>query len=95
MKDQYIEDHYFLEFSHRKANKYEGLTMWAKLMNCHPKEVTAFGDNLNDLGMFKAAGKSIAVANAKPKLLELANELIASNDDDGVAQYIAKILVGG
>lgn len=47
MKDNYIEDHYFLEITHIKANKKDGLSLWAKLMGCNEKDVTVFGDNLN------------------------------------------------
>jgi 5-amino-6-(5-phospho-D-ribitylamino)uracil phosphatase len=92
MKDQYIEDHYFLEISHAKANKKEGLRMWAELVGCKPEEVTVFGDNLNDTGMFEIAGNRVAVANAHPDLFELSTHTVPCNDDDGVAQYIEGIV---
>ncbi|CAM4453967.1 hypothetical protein FHS16_004040 [Paenibacillus endophyticus] len=91
MKDAYIENHYFLEFSHRHANKKEGLRQWAELVGCKPEDVTVFGDNLNDLGMFETAGTRIAVSNAHPVLLELATHVTLSNDEDGVAVYINAI----
>ena len=52
------------------------------------RQVTYFGDNLNDLGAFAAAGRSVAVANAHPELLKAADEVIASNDSDGVIHYL-------
>ncbi len=52
------------------------------------RQVTFFGDNLNDLGAFAAAGRSVAVANAHPELLKTADEVIASNDSDGVIHYL-------
>jgi hydroxymethylpyrimidine pyrophosphatase-like HAD family hydrolase len=61
-------------------------------MNCSPAEVTVFGDNLNDLGMFEAAGTSVAVSNANPQLLEKADLVGESNDLDGVAKYILEVL---
>ncbi|WP_199618193.1 Cof-type HAD-IIB family hydrolase [Paenibacillus alkalitolerans] len=94
MKDQYIENHFFLEISHRKANKREGLKKWAGLMNCNPEDVTVFGDNLNDLGMFEIAGTKIAVSNANEKLLQLASTVVECNDEDGVAKYIERLLEG-
>ena len=93
MKDQYIENHYFLEFSHRMANKKEGLKQWSELMHCQPGEVTVFGDNLNDLGMFEAAGTKVAVSNAHTALIELSTHVAESNDEDGVAKYIASVTV--
>ncbi|MDR6549823.1 HAD-IIB family hydrolase [Paenibacillus qinlingensis] len=89
MKDNYIEGHYFLEFSHREANKQMGLRLWAALVGCASEDVTAFGDNLNDTGMFLEAGYKVAVANAHPDLLQMADEIAGSNDEDGVAAYIA------
>ena len=49
-----------------------------------------FGDNNNDLGMFKVADVSIAVANGVDLLKELANETIGYNYDDSVAKYITE-----
>lgn len=92
IKDSYIADHYFLEFSHREANKGAALRKWAELVGCEPKEVTVFGDNLNDIGMFREAGERVAVAGAHPALLELATRVAAGNDDDGVAAFVASVL---
>lgn len=88
MKDNYIEDHYFLEFSHPQANKAEGATLWAKLVGCSLNELTVFGDNLNDVGMFEVAGRCVAVASAHEILIELADHVIGANDEDAVARYI-------
>lgn len=88
MKDNYIENHYFLEFSHPQANKQEGLLLWAKHVGCTPGNITVFGDNLNDVGMFLAAGRKVAVENAHSQILNMADEVIPSNDQDGVAGYV-------
>lgn len=88
MKDNYIADHYFLEFSHPLANKHEGLLLWAKHVGCTPEEITVFGDNLNDIGMFHAAGRKVAVENAHPELKQMATETVSCNDQDGVARYL-------
>ncbi len=53
-------------------------------------QITVFGDSLNDLSMFRLAGRSIAVANARPPLLELADEVIDSNEQDSVVSFIEK-----
>lgn len=50
--------------------------------------VVAFGDNLNDLSMFKQADVKVAVANGNSRLKSEANVVIKSNDDDGVAKYL-------
>jgi hypothetical protein len=91
-KDGYLSDQYFLEFSHPKANKREGLRLFAQMAGVEPGEITVFGDNLNDTGMFEIAGRRVAVSNAHPELKKLSSHVIASNDCDSVAKYIANLI---
>jgi Cof subfamily protein (haloacid dehalogenase superfamily) len=56
------------------------------------EEVVAFGDMTNDLPMLRWAGRGVAVANARPEVLAVADEIAPSNDDDGVAQVIEALL---
>ena len=56
-------------------------------------DVLVFGDMPNDLPMFRWAGFGrVAVANAHPEVRALADEITASNDDDGVAVYLDAML---
>ena len=51
--------------------------------------VVVFGDNLNDLDMMRhAADVSVAVANARPEVLEAADVVIGPNTASSVARYI-------
>ena len=54
-------------------------------------EVVAFGDQLADAGMLRWAGLGVAVANAPPFALEAADEVTASNDEDGVALVLERL----
>ena len=49
-----------------------------------------FGDGLNDLEMFEVADECYAMANAEPELKEVATKIIESNDNDGVARWLAE-----
>ena len=51
-------------------------------------KIVVFGDNLNDLSMFKVADVKIAVENAKEELKKFADLVIGSNDNDGVAKWL-------
>lgn len=93
MKDYYIENQYFLEFSHPLASKCEGLKMWAKHMNVEIKDICIFGDNLNDLGLFEVGGQKIAVSNSHADILRIADTVIESNNEDGVAKFIKECLM--
>ena len=50
------------------------------------------GDMPNDLPMLRWAGRSFGVANAHPDVLDLVDEVCASNDEDGVAQVLEALL---
>jgi len=47
---------------------------------------------LNDISMLEWAGRGIAVANAHAEVLAVADEVTASNDEDGVALVLEELL---
>lgn len=57
-----------------------------------PEEITAFGDDFADLGMLKLCGKGIAMGNAIKTVKEIADEVILSNEEDGIAVYLERLL---
>jgi len=57
---------------------------------CAAGAVVAFGDMPNDLPLFDWAGWACAMAN--PRVLEAADEIVPTNDDDGVAQTATCLL---
>lgn len=54
-------------------------------------DVVAFGDMPNDIEMLEWAGLGVAVANAHPEVLAVADEVTLSNDDDGVAAVLERL----
>lgn len=46
------------------------------------------GDGFNDLTMLEFAGLGVAMANAQPILLERADFITKSNDEDGILHVI-------
>lgn len=57
-------------------------------------ETMAFGNADNDIGMLRAAGWPVAVANAIPQLREMAWLVAPSNEEDGVAKTVAQYVLG-
>ena len=55
-------------------------------------DVLAFGDGLNDLPLLTWAGRGIAVANAHPAVLAAATLVTATNDEDGVAVVLERLV---
>lgn len=55
-------------------------------------DTVAVGDSENDLTIFREAGEAVAVANAVPEVLAAADRIVASCEDDGVAELIDSLL---
>jgi hydroxymethylpyrimidine pyrophosphatase-like HAD family hydrolase len=60
-------------------------------VGCRMRQAIAFGDMPNDLGLFAASGWACAVATAHASVLAAADEVVPSNDDDGVALTVQRI----
>lgn len=80
------------EISARGVTKAAALGDWCVSQGIDPADVFAFGDMPNDLPMLTWAGRSFGVANAHPDVLDMVDEVCASNDDDGVAQVLETAL---
>ena len=69
-----------------KGNAISGLCRYLKI---NIEDSVAFGDDLNDMSMFRIANESYAVANADEELKKIATGIIESNENDGVAKWLA------
>jgi hypothetical protein len=81
-----------LEISAAGVTKAFALERLAAEHDVVPADVIAFGDMINDIPLLRWAGRGIAVANAHPDVIAIADEITASNDDDGVALVIERTL---
>lgn len=79
-----------VEISAAGVTKASGLAWVAARLGVEPHDVVAFGDMPNDVPMLGWAGHGVAVANAHPAALAVADEVTASNDEDGVAQWLER-----
>lgn len=71
------------------SGKTAAIRALAEISGISPEDTVAFGDDLNDIEMLRFCGTGIAVANAIPELQEEADEITLSNDEDGVAKWLA------
>jgi hypothetical protein len=79
-----------VEISARGITKGSGLAELADRLGIEAKDVVAFGDMPNDVPMLRWAGHGVAMANAHPDVLTVADEVTASNSADGVAQVLER-----
>ncbi len=85
-------DGWFLTVLHPEGDKAHALQKVMAYLERETKDVTVFGDSVNDIGMFKLAGTSVAVSNALDEVKEVASIVLPhSNDEDGVAKYLESI----
>jgi len=82
-------DGWFLTILHPEGDKAHALEKVMDYLDRDPADVTVFGDSINDIGMFKLAGTSVAVSNALDEVKAVADVVLPhSNDEDGVARYL-------
>jgi len=70
------------------VNKGKALEFIAKRLGLNVKEFAAIGDSENDVEMLRVSGFGIAVANAHPKLKEVADLVTSKPDGDGVVEAL-------
>jgi Cof subfamily protein (haloacid dehalogenase superfamily) len=81
-----------LNITAKNATKPEALKSLLVPNGISFQDVIAFGDDLPDLDMLQACGISVAMANALPEIKSAAKYETASNDDDGVAVVLERLL---
>lgn len=86
-KDIYSEEAYLLEVYSHRATKANAILKLKEEKGFD--EIICFGDNLNDLSMFEIADAGYAMGNAVEEVKKVATKVIKSNDEDGVASFIA------
>ena len=82
----------YLEIAPKSISKYTAIEL---LLHRHfeltPGEAIAFGDNYNDVEMLRNIGYGVAVGNARPEALKVANAITEISIDDGVAKSLNKL----
>ncbi len=81
----------WLQMFHREANKGSMVKKLARHLRTPLSHVVVFGDYLNDLKMFEAAGRSLAMANALPEVLQAADQVIGSNAEGAVLDHLESL----
>lgn len=80
----------YLEIMTKKASKTSAIEFLCNKLNIEKEEVIAIGDNYNDMDMLQYAGVGIAMGNAPDIVKEKADDITATNDEDGVAKALEK-----
>ncbi len=81
-----------IEVSDKLATKGNAMMVLAERLGITADQIVAFGDSENDITMLKAAGLGVAMANSLDITKDAADDITLSNDDEGVAVYLEKLL---
>ncbi len=85
-EDIYGPKYYWLEIMDYRVSKAHALDTIKKLTGM--ERIVSFGDSINDVPLFEVSDECYAVENASPQLKKVADDIIESNDDDGVARWL-------
>ena len=87
----FTADFYF-EYTARDVHKGRALAQALPKIGIDLEETAAFGDAQNDLTMLAAAGVGVAMGNATDEVKAAADMVTRSNNEDGVAYALERIL---
>ena len=85
--------YYYTEITNQNVNKWTAIEFLLNRLNIKKDEVIAIGDNMNDKEMIQEAGLGVVMGNSNPKMKEIADEIVADNNSEGVLEAIKKFVL--
>ena len=83
----------YLEIVNIEASKLNAVKLLIDRYNINQQETIAIGDNFNDKEMIAFAGFGIAMGNAPDEVKAAANYVADTNNNDGVAKALKKLMM--
>jgi hydroxymethylpyrimidine pyrophosphatase-like HAD family hydrolase len=84
---------YLCEIAPAGITKWSGIEQLAGAWGIPAEAICAVGDDLNDVPMIRAAGLGVAMGNADPRVQDVADRVIGSNDTNALADLIDELLL--
>lgn len=81
----------FIDFISEYANKGIAIKKLLKFLNVDYVNTISIGNERNDISMFSATNKSVAVGNASDEIKQMVDLVIDSVDNDGVGKYLKSL----
>ncbi len=97
-KDNNLEHQNYLgrgwhRLSIKGATKWNGLVKFLKIVKGSKEQCMCFGDDVGDLEMIMNAGVGVAMENSLKEVLDQAQYVTDSNENDGVASFVKRYLL--
>lgn len=90
----YRSEPYFLEIMAPGIDKAQSLARLLNILKIPVEQIAAFGDGFNDKSMIEYAGLGVAMKNGQRAVKAIADYIAPSNEEDGVAYVVKKIMAG-
>ncbi|MCX2712706.1 HAD family hydrolase [Mycolicibacterium sp. J2] len=86
----YSTNNGLIEVTPRGVSKASGIAEVTGPLGIAAEDVVTFGDMPNDIPMLSWAGHGVAMGNAHPEAVAVADEVTTTNADDGVARVLER-----
>lgn len=80
------------DITSEKATKHLTVLELTKILNINKTNIVGVGDGYNDFPLLEVAGLKVAMSNANEELKEIADVIVPSIEEDGVAYLIDRLL---
>jgi len=87
-EDLYLPGWPWLTLHDRRATKDQAIRTLAQRYGLAEREIVVFGDQVNDIGMFRAAHRGIAMGNAIDEIKSAAHAVIGPHHEDSVLRFL-------
>lgn len=91
----YCSEPYYLEVMPNNVDKAQALAILLGRLGLTRSALIAFGDGFNDQSMVRFAGMGVAMGNAQQVVKNDADFVTRTNDEDGVAYAVQKLVLPG
>lgn len=88
-----VADGNLFQIMSKQATKWNGIHVILDTFDISPEEAVYFGDDSDDIEAIEKCGIGVAVSNAIECVKEVADIIIKSNDEDGVAEFLKENVI--
>lgn len=82
----------YCDVANIETSKGNGIKELCKILQIDLKDTIGIGDDFNDIAMFQTVGYRVVMGNANDEIKKYADEVTSSNENDGVAVFLEKLL---
>ncbi len=84
--------YFYTEITNENVDKWNAVEWLAHRLNIQNNEIVGIGDNVNDKLLIENAGLGVAMGNSAPYIKEIADKVVNTNNEDGVAELIEELI---